>query len=48
MPFEVVIAGAGPGGLEAALAIRDLAGERAHTAHVIDVLAVERMARPTP
>src|SRR5262245_26314526 len=30
MPFEVVIAGAGPAGLEAALAIRDLAGERAH------------------
>ena len=28
MPFEVLIAGAGPAGLEAALALRDLAGER--------------------
>src|SRR5262245_23246930 len=30
MRFEVVIAGAGPAGLEAALAIHDLAGDRAH------------------
>src|SRR3954462_10020166 len=28
MPLEVLIAGAGPAGLEAALALRDLAGER--------------------
>src|SRR3954453_12027756 len=28
MPFKVLIAGAGPAGLEAALALRDLAGER--------------------
>ena len=28
MPFDVLIAGAGPAGLEAALALRDLAGER--------------------
>ena len=36
MPFKVLIAGAGPAGLEAALALRDLAGDR-----VITLLAPE-------
>ena len=31
MPFKVLIAGAGPAGLEAALALHDLAGERVET-----------------